>query len=374
MDGATPLPADVNRGPQILGICGAMVGLALVFVVLRVYVRVAIIRKLGWDDHCMIVAMAVMFAEMMVILPQVGYGAGRHVEFIEPKSNVVKGLRLNFVTQPLCLVALCLTKVSVGLFLLRMTTSHGFKKFILVVMVFTVLSATGNLLTVFFQCRPLAYAWDSSIPNGQCIPPAHLKFAAFFNSSVSVLTDFVFAVLPVPILWNVQLNWKVKSAVAAILSLGIFATAAAIVKITFLGEYGKHGEFLFDSSDLTIWTTVEICTAIIAACIPCLKPLFKAMLRGSSADKGPTGYKIKSGYTRNNTTDRDIRPPRADFGNIELFTRTSTIRGIHGGSGLKSGSEESIIPQKDLGGDRIVKTVNISVSVDEERKKPKEVL
>ncbi|KAG7105419.1 hypothetical protein HYQ44_016731 [Verticillium longisporum] len=319
MDGATPLPADVNRGPQILGVCGAMVGLALVFVVLRVYVRVAIIRKLGWDDYCMIVAMAVMFAEMMVILPQVG-------------------------------------------------------KFILVMMVFTVLSATGNLLTVFFQCRPLAYAWDSSIPNGQCIPPAHLKFAAFFNSSVSVVTDFVFAVLPVPILWNVQLNWKVKSAVAAILSLGIFATAAAIVKITFLGEYGKYGDFLFDSSDLTIWTTVEICTAIIAACIPCLKPLFKAMLRGSSADKYPTGYKIKSGYTRNNTTDLDIRPPRADFGNIELFTRASTIREIHGGFGLKSGSEESIIPQKDLGGDGIVKTVNISVSVDEERKKPKEVL
>ncbi|KAM0609217.1 hypothetical protein ACHAO3_001457 [Verticillium nonalfalfae] len=340
MDGATPLPADLNRGPEILGVCGAMVGLALVFVVLRVYVRVAIIRQLGWDDYCMIVAMAVMFAEMMVIIPQVGYGAGRHVEFIEPKSNVVEGLRLNFVTQPLCLIALCLTKV----------------------------------MTVFFQCRPLAYAWDISIPNGQCIPPAHLKFAAFFNSSVSVVTDFIFAVLPVPILWNVQLNWKVKSAVAAILSLGIFATAAAIVKITFLGQYGKHGDFLFDSSDLTIWTTVEICTAIVAACIPCLKPLFKAMLRGSSADKYPTGYKIRSGYTRNNTTDLDTRPPRSDFGNIELFTRASTIHEIHGGFGLKSGSEESIIPQKDLGGDGIVKTVNISVSVDEERKKPKEVL
>ncbi|EEY15739.1 conserved hypothetical protein [Verticillium alfalfae VaMs.102] len=333
MDGATPLPADVNRGPEILGVCGAMVGLALVFVVLRVYVRVAIIRQLGWDDYCMIVAMAVMFAEMMVIIPQVGYGAGRHVEFIEPKSNVVEGLRLNFVTQPLCLIALCLTKVSVGLFLLRMTPSARFRKFILGVMVFTVLSATGNL----------PYAWDISIPNGRCIPPAHLKFAAFFNSSVSVVTDFIFAVLPVPILWNVQLNWKVKSAVAAILSLGIL-------------------------------TTVEICTAIVAACIPCLKPLFKAMLRGSSADKYPTGYKIRSGYTRNNTTDLDTRPPRSDFGNIELFTRASTIHEIHGGFGLKSGSEESIIHQKDLGGDGIVKTVNISVSVDEERKKPKEVL
>lgn len=31
------------------------------------------------------------------------------------------------------------------------------------------------------------------------------------------------------------------------------ASAAAIIKITFLSNYGKHGDFLFDSSDLTIW-------------------------------------------------------------------------------------------------------------------------
>lgn len=31
------------------------------------------------------------------------------------------------------------------------------------------------------------------------------------------------------------------------------ASAAAIIKITFLTNYGKYGDFLFDSSDLTIW-------------------------------------------------------------------------------------------------------------------------
>jgi hypothetical protein len=75
-------------------------------------------------------------------------------------------------------------------------------------------------VTVFFQCRPLALTWDSSVA-GTCIPPTHLKFAAFFNSSVSVLTDVVFALLPVPMLWKVQLNWRVKLAVGGILSVGV---------------------------------------------------------------------------------------------------------------------------------------------------------
>ena len=81
---------------------------------------------------------------MMIIIPQVQRGAGRHVQYIEPKSNIVIGLHLNFITQPLCLIALCLTKVSVGLFLLRLTPSRRFRQFIIGTIVFTVLSATGN--------------------------------------------------------------------------------------------------------------------------------------------------------------------------------------------------------------------------------------
>ena len=86
-----------------------------------------------------------MFVEMMVIIPEVGYGAGRHIQYINPPSNVFKGLHLNFITQPLCLIGLCLTKVSVGLFLLRLTTSARLRRVVIGLTIFTVLSAIGNL-------------------------------------------------------------------------------------------------------------------------------------------------------------------------------------------------------------------------------------
>nr|CDP26528.1 Putative protein of unknown function [Podospora anserina S mat+] len=246
------LPPDENRGPEILAICGTLVALSVLIVGLRIWVRAGMIGQVGIDDWTIIAATTVIFVEMMIIIPQVHYGAGRHVQYIEPPSNVTKGLHLNFVTQPLCLIALCLTKVSVGFFLLRLTPSKRFRRFVIGMIIFTVLSATGNFLTVFFQCQPLAFTWGG-VSEGKCMPPDNLKFAAFFNSSVAVLSDIIFALLPVPMLWKVQLNWRVKSAVAAILALGVFAAVAAIVKITFLGSYGKHGDFLWDSADLTIW-------------------------------------------------------------------------------------------------------------------------
>lgn len=85
-----------------------------------------------------------MFVEMMIIIPQVDLGGGRHVQYIKPEENVIKGLHLNFVTQPLCLIALCLTKVSVGFFLLRLTPSPRFRWVVIGTMIFTVLSASGN--------------------------------------------------------------------------------------------------------------------------------------------------------------------------------------------------------------------------------------
>jgi hypothetical protein len=94
-----------------------------------------------------------MFVEIMVIIPEVMLGAGRHVEYIEPKSNIPRGLHLNFVTQPLCLIALCLTKLSVGFFLLRLTPSTTHSRVIWAIMTLTVLSWTGNFCSYMLGLR-----------------------------------------------------------------------------------------------------------------------------------------------------------------------------------------------------------------------------
>ncbi|KAF5618743.1 integral membrane protein family [Fusarium sp. NRRL 52700] len=319
------LPPDVNRGPEILAICGSLVVLALLFVLLRVWVRVKITQCMGRDDYTMVAAMTVMFIEFIIIIVEVQYGAGRHHQYIKPEKNIVTGLHLNFVTQPLCLIGLCLTKISVGFFLLRLSASQGFHRIIWGVLIFTALSFVGNF-------------------------------------RVSVLTDLLFALLPILILWNVRLNWKVKTAVAGILSLGILisATAAAIVKITYISNYGKHGDFLFDSSDLTIWTTVEICVAIIAACIPCLKPLFKAVLHGSS---------IRSHKYSNNgyiSSQKRSQPNSDGERGIEMYR--STMPGRNGVTSYpsKSGSEESIIARPMSNSDGIMRTLEVSIVVAKE--------
>ncbi|KAK7960703.1 hypothetical protein PG988_011917 [Apiospora saccharicola] len=308
-----PPPPDVNRGPEILAVTGTLVGIALCVVLLRLWVRLRMVRQLGWDDFFVAAAMALLFAEMIIIVPEAHYGAGRHWQYIQPPGHIPVGLHLNFATQPMCLVALTLTKVSVGVFLLRLAPNKNYRAFIHFIIGFTVLSSTAGFLTVFFQCRPLSFNWDNTTPGGQCISARNLKITTYFNSILSASTGLIFAMLPIPMLINVQLNWKAKSAIIGILSLGVLrvasdplnaknriqkslliwlrvsATAAAIAKMAYLSNYGKYGDLLFDSADITIWTTIEVNVAMIAGSIPCLKPLFKKILDLSSAYRGGGG-------------------------------------------------------------------------------------
>lgn len=79
-------------------------------------------------------------------------------------------------------------------------------------------------------------------------------------------------------LWGVQMNRRHKASLVCILGLGTFATAAAFVKLSYLPAYGREGDLLWDSRNMTIWTIIECNVGIIAGNLPCLKPLFRSIL------------------------------------------------------------------------------------------------
>ena len=68
-----------------------------------------------------------------LVIPEVRYGAGRHIEYIDP-VHFGLGMKLNFITQPLYLFAICFVKLSVGFFLLRIAVEKFYRRLIITVM------------------------------------------------------------------------------------------------------------------------------------------------------------------------------------------------------------------------------------------------
>lgn len=76
------------------------------------------------------------------------------------------------------------------------------------------------MLYIIFHCWPVAYAWDTSISGGKCKPAQTLADIYYATTAVNIATDWFSALLPVPLLWNVQLNRNAKVSVGIILGLG----------------------------------------------------------------------------------------------------------------------------------------------------------
>ncbi|KAJ8109136.1 hypothetical protein OPT61_g7681 [Boeremia exigua] len=68
--------AREDQGPVILGATLTVTIAALITMVTRLYVRIHMIRNVGWDDYVMISAMVLCIAGQILIIPEVYYGAG----------------------------------------------------------------------------------------------------------------------------------------------------------------------------------------------------------------------------------------------------------------------------------------------------------
>ena len=55
-----------NRGPTLLAVSAIATGTALIFTTVRIFVRVKIVKFLGWDDMCIVVANVKKSLEHMI--------------------------------------------------------------------------------------------------------------------------------------------------------------------------------------------------------------------------------------------------------------------------------------------------------------------
>ena len=86
--------------------------------------------------------------------------------------------------------------------------------------------------------------------------------------------DLALALLPITIIWLLQLDWHKKVGLSMLMGLGVFAFICAVIKTSKLPELNARGDITFITVSLWIWTANETNVIILAASIPTLRPLY----------------------------------------------------------------------------------------------------
>ena len=121
-------------------------------------------------------------------------------------------------------------------------------------------------LTITFACFPTQRNWQVvPYPGLKCtFKPQNFYVCTVLN----VLTDAAILAIPLPLMWALQVSWKKKVVLIALLSSGVFVIAAAIIRIVMT--------LVANPSALTInrWGVRETIAGIIAVNLPIIKPIF----------------------------------------------------------------------------------------------------
>lgn len=119
-------------------------------------------------------------------------------------------------------------------------------------------------------------------------------------ATFSTLTDLVFVILPIVVLWNANMGRRAKLSVGFILCLAASACICSMIRFQYVDGLTQIEDFFWNATNIAIWSTIECGASIIAGCLATLRPLLKRMFDTA----GTITKSLRSSNTQSNGSSR----------------------------------------------------------------------
>ncbi|KAL8679485.1 MAG: hypothetical protein Q9224_002180 [Gallowayella concinna] len=129
--------------------------------------------------------------------------------------------------------------------------------------------AISVFLETFLLCRPFAYNWDPTIKDFTC---GNRNAAYIGAGSLNIVTDLMVLMLPIPMVWNLQIPRRNKAILTAVFGMGLFVCIVSILRLISLLTV-SYSDITWTVTDPLLWSMLEPCVGVTCACIPLMRPL-----------------------------------------------------------------------------------------------------
>jgi hypothetical protein len=234
---------------------------------------------------------------------------------------LILGLKLFYTAESFYIVTLTLTKISILFFYLRIFPNRWMRSSIYTLMAINILSSVIFLFMEIFQCTPVKFNWEGwkgNFGSYHCVDVNKLVVAA---TGFCVGLDAAILLLPLPLLFRLNMSWRTKAGVIFMFSLGAFILGTACVRLHYTLQYARSSNPTWDHLDVLIWSGLETAVSMIVTSLPAIRSLFKASF--------PDLFSIvlsKSGWSSHSDSNRRRNKPGDD-------TEQSATSRMHHGAG-----------------------------------------
>jgi hypothetical protein len=107
----------------------------------------------------------------------------------------------------------------------------------------------GSFLWEIFKCKPLAKSWNPFL-EGTCAT----EFVPGGETGIfNVISDVYILLLPIPMIWKLQTNFKRKMQLLAVFSVGLFATITSIIRLVQTITQAQNPDTTYALGQVIIW-------------------------------------------------------------------------------------------------------------------------
>ncbi|KAI1378264.1 hypothetical protein F4677DRAFT_389098 [Hypoxylon crocopeplum] len=273
-----------DRGPQLAIAVSLFLGLSVITVALRCYVRAGILKVFQIEDSLAVATLMCYILYCTIVMLSISHGAGKHIEDV-PIENIPKVLQMRWAGELAYVVTSLFLKFTVGVFLLRICSQTWQRAVICTVLLVCFIYHIFYVFMAAFQCQPVAYFWYryTGEMTGKCWSNDLIVGSTYAASAVNAIADWVLGLLPIALVRNLELSRRTKIMVSCTLGLGSLASTATIVRIPYVWQLTQPGDFMYEFTDVSIWSTVENGLGLVASSVATLRPLLRVAFGDSRA-------------------------------------------------------------------------------------------
>lgn len=192
---------------------------------------------------------------------------------------------------------ICLNKLAFLTLYLRLFPQQNVRQICHATIAVVVAGTLAFVIATITECIPLEKNWNKKI-HAHCIDNTAFRWSwAGFNT----VTDLWVCLLPIPILWRLQMSLAKRLGAMLMFALGLFIVAASAIRMKALVQavHTDSGS-TWGSAPAFVWSHVEASVGLIAACLPPLRAplarLLPKVFAGTTRSRtlSNTAYKMKS--------------------------------------------------------------------------------
>ncbi|KAJ5827699.1 hypothetical protein N7447_004462 [Penicillium robsamsonii] len=262
---------DENRNAEDTAAVVTVCALAIFTISFRLFVRLYMQGvKLEADDWLIGITAIPLVALLASCILGGTYGFGLHIWCVTVSNMIL------FAYLIVYLVELLLIKFSILMFYRRI---FGMNWMIWATLLICYGWCIGSMIAALCACDPISYFWTEITDPTSGSYRYNFYYYYIGNAAANVMTDILILLVPMPIVWNLQMRTMQKIGVCAVLLLGGFVCIASGIRIHYLTYLDGNIDITWALGSVSVWSTVEPCVGIICACLPVLQPFVRSMVK-----------------------------------------------------------------------------------------------